>query len=43
MDGQVKDETDVDLHPADYFVCDEEIARARAHSTQQPFKKCLKI
>ena len=40
MDRWVQDETKVDLHPAD---CEEEIARSRAQSIQQHFKKCLKV
>lgn len=40
MDGQVDEE--VYFHPIDYFPCEEETVRARAQSTQQHFKKCLK-
>lgn len=42
MDGWAKDE-EVDFHSVDYFLCEEETVRARAQSTQQHFKKCLKV
>lgn len=42
MEGWAKDQ-EVDVHPVDYFLCEEEIVRARAQSTQQHFKKCLKF
>lgn len=42
MDGWAKGE-EVDFHPVDYFLCEEETVRARAQSTQQHFKKCLNV